>query len=193
MRVEASFGNKSEELEKQKNNQYYGEVTSPSEHGDYDVIISAYDNYGNIAVAERQIEVTQWKDPKINWQPSDPVNYTDYNRIKNNLEYLWERGNQLFRPFSIVDMGEDKKSYKEYTYADEWNAFENNLDTINRNTANKNYGQKKRFFDNGQFINWEELNRLESAIMSIKNIMDRLESGLPRLAVRFGNVKGVKV
>ena len=83
-----------------------------------------------------------WITPKTNWISTDRFNIADYNRIKNNLEYLHE------------------------------------------------YAQ--RFYDNGPFIQFGELNRIESAVLKIYELLGRQEAGLSKLSFRLGNAKGVK-
>ena len=193
IRVNATLDKNTVQLSNESLERYRGDVQAPKIHGDYNLSISAYDDAGNVAISDNPIEVTQWHTPKVNWRPTDPVNYTDYNRIKNNLEYLHERACALFKLFEIKDMGEDKAGYQDYTYADEWNLFEENLDTINQNIFTRDYGERQYFFDNNPFIMWDELNRIENAILEMRGSMDRHEAGLPKLAIRLGDYKGVKV
>lgn len=134
-----------------------------------------------------------WLTPKTNWIITDRFNIQDYNRIKGNLEYLHERAERLHHKFSIRNMGSDKADYSVFFYADEFNLFEENLDIINQSVFMKNYGQSQSFFDNGPFIRWDELNRIESAVLEMNSILDRQEAGLKRLAFRLGNMKGVAV
>ena len=137
--------------------------------------------------------VMSWTDPKTDWVDTDRFNIQDYNRIKGNLEYLHEKAEKLHRKFQIHDMGEDKADYSVYFYADEFNLFEKNLDIINQSVFMNNYGSLQTFFDNGPFIRWDELNRIESAMLSMYSILDRQEAGLRRIAFRLGNMKGVSV
>lgn len=134
-----------------------------------------------------------WTDPKTDWVDTDRFNIQDYNRIKGNLEYLHEKAEKLHHKFQIHDMGEDKADYSVFFYADEFNLFEKNLDIINQSVFMNNYGSLQTFFDNGPFIRWDELNRIESAILSMYSILDRQEAGLRRIAFRLGNMKGVSV
>lgn len=173
---------------------YSGELTAPDESGEYVVSISAYDDAGNIAVFNDTIvEVTLWKEPKTNWLPTDRFNFVDYNRIKNNLVHLHEKANQLWKSFSMEDMGEDILSYEAMWDFERFNQFERNLDVINQNIFTKDYGYQQVFVGNGKFITYDELNRIESAILSMKIILDNQEAGLRRLMIRLGNWKGVKV
>lgn len=137
--------------------------------------------------------VMSWQQPKTDWTALDLFNIEDYNRIKGNLEYLHEKAQKLYREFSAEDMGEEKADYSAYFYADEFNAFESNLDTINKNVFAQEIGEKQTFFDNGPFIDWEELNRIESASLIIYRMLNRQEPALRRLSFRLGNLKGVSV
>lgn len=134
-----------------------------------------------------------WQQPKTDWMADDRFNIDDYNRIKENLEYLHEKAQNLYHIFQVEDLGANKADYSEYFYADEFNAFESNLDTINNNIFSQGIGVKQTFFDNGPFIDWEELNRIESASLTIYNILNRQECVLHRLSFRLGNMKGVAV
>ena len=134
-----------------------------------------------------------WSTPKTNWESTDRFNISDYNRIKNNLEYLHEFANTLYLSFSIADMGENKESYADFFYADEFNLFEDNLKVINQTVFTQDIGYAQRFYDNGQFIKYDELNRIESAILSIYEMLNRQKAGLKVLSFRLGDMKGVRV
>ena len=40
-----------------------------------------------------------WQEPKTDWTVNDYFNYTDYNRIKNNIAYLREQALKLYINF----------------------------------------------------------------------------------------------
>ena len=127
-----------------------------------------------------------WIEPKTDWTSQDTFNFSDYNRIKNNIAYLRERAVKLVKPFEIQDMGDDMTSYAELFDASKFNTIEQNLETINNNAYLKDYGTKQTFYDNGVFIAYAELNRIESATLDIYNMLGRQEIGLRRLAFRLG-------
>lgn len=134
-----------------------------------------------------------WLEPKTNWdKDTDRFEAEDYNRIKGNLNYLHERAQELYRKFEIEDMGSDKEKGPSFFYADEFNAFEQNLETINQIVFTQNYGESQAFYENGPFIDYAELNRIESAIFSMFDILNRQELGLIKLSFRLGNMKGIK-
>lgn len=134
-----------------------------------------------------------WQTPKTNWKSTDRMNMSDYNRIKNNIEHLGVIGNEIYHSFTLMDMGENKTDYSGYWRASEFNLFEANLETIKNNFPAADIGERKTFFDNGPFIDWQELNRIESALLNYYNVSVLQKETIPRLAVRLGNVKGVKV
>lgn len=135
----------------------------------------------------------EWTEPKINWISTDRFNIADYNRIKNNIQWLCEKANKLNKSFSYADMGNNVATTDSYWKVECFNAFEQNLETINKNIFTKDYGVSQCFFENGPFIKWDELNRIESACLSMKDILERQEAGLSRLALRLGNKKGIYV
>lgn len=75
--------------------------------------------------------MAEWQTPKTDWMATDRFNIEDYNRIKNNLLYVWEQAQLIWGGFEIADMGEDITSYSAYWDVDVFNAFESNIDTIN--------------------------------------------------------------
>lgn len=135
----------------------------------------------------------EWIEPKTDWISTDRFNISDFNRIKNNLLWLKERAVSLYKDFEISDMGDDITSYEEYWNVEYFNAFEKNVDIINNKIYTQDFGTAQRFFENGAFIKWDELNRLENACMKMKDILDRQSAGLRRFAFRFGGMKGVNV
>lgn len=131
--------------------------------------------------------------PKTDWKKTDRFNISDYNRIKNNLKFLEKFGQELFSDFSINDMGNDKTDYTGYWKPREFNLFEENLDIIVKNYPPYDAGTRKTFFENAPFIDYKELNRIESATLYFYKIASVHRATLPRLSVRAGNMRGVKV
>lgn len=179
---------------KESNSVYTGELTAPMDSGSYPVTVSAYDDSGNVTVNTSTVaEVTLWHTPKTNWKATDRFNYVDYNRIKNNLTYLYELAQEVYKQFSIVDMGADIEDYTGWFTAADFNAFESNLETINKNIFTQDYGVSQRFFDNGQFIKWDELNRIESATLQMNDLLDRQKAALQKLPFRLGAFREVRI
>lgn len=135
-----------------------------------------------------------WETPKTNWQGyvdnngnyiGDRFNASDFNRIKNNLEYLRDLAIKLYDSFSIVSLGADKTP-ADYFYADEINALEENLNTINKNTLNMSYGTSPVYNDNGNTMDFIELNRLEGAILDLYDKLTNKSNGRRMFTWNFG-------
>lgn len=135
-----------------------------------------------------------WETPKTNWQGyvdnngnyiGDRFNAGDFNRIKNNLEYLKELAIKLYDSFSIVSLGADKTP-ADYFYADEINTLEENLNTINKNTLNMSYGTSPVYNDNGNTMDFIELNRLEGAILDLYDKLTNKSNGRRMFTWNFG-------
>lgn len=132
-----------------------------------------------------------WTEPKTDWTSTDAVNIEDYNRIKGNINYLKEKATLLTGPVTdFAEMGVDK-TYTDYYYADEFNAFEQNLEKINNAVYPQDIGTTQRFFDNGAFISADEMNRLESACVAIKDVLDRIDKR--HIPFRLGAYRDIRI
>ena len=132
-----------------------------------------------------------WNEPKTDWRSGDAVIWTDYNRIKNNIEYLKQRAESLCGPVSgYQNMGIDK-TYTDFYYADEFNAFENNIAQINSVVYPQDIGTKQTFYDNGAFISSVEMNRLETACQLVKNALDSIKPR--RIPFKLGAYKDIRI
>lgn len=134
-----------------------------------------------------------WVEPKTDWISTDRFNISDFNRIRNNLLWLQEKAKKLYKNFEITDMGEEITSFESYWNVAYFNAFENNVETINQTIYTQDFGISQKFFENAPFIKWDELNRIENACLKMKDVLDRQEAGLRRLEFRLGGMKGVNV
>lgn len=139
-----------------------------------------------------------WQTPKTNWYGAisadgiyegDRFNAADFNRIKNNLEYLRDLAVKLYDEFSIVSLGADRTP-ADYFYADEINQMEENLSTINQQTINRAYGSAPTYTANGKIMDYAELNRLESAILDLYNRLTNQYNGRRKFTWNFGMKEG---
>lgn len=140
-----------------------------------------------------------WVKPKTDWHGSvdeagvysgDRFNAVDFNRIKNNLAYLRELALTMYDKFDIVSLGNDRTP-KDYFYADEINKLEQNLVTINNKTLRRSYGAAPNYTDNGNTMDFVELNRLESAILDLYNRLTNQSEGRRMFKWNFGMKGGV--
>lgn len=192
-KVTAGIAEETTQLQNTEDDIYSGSLEAPAEGGEYSLEVTAYDDSGNVSVISSEIEVSIWHTPKTDWKSTDRFNFVDYNRIKNNLLWLHEKVSELYSPFEIEDMGMDITDYLSYWKVQYFNAWEKNLDIINNHMFTKDYGTAQRFFENGPFIQWTELNRIESAILNMRDILERQEAGIRRLSFRFGAFKEVQI
>lgn len=135
-----------------------------------------------------------WLEPKTDWYgrvndsgeyEGDRFNKDDYNRIKNNLIYLRDIAIEVWEEFDIKYVSEDK-NYSDYFYADEINRLEDNLETISSKTIQKDYGQAPIYSDNSPTMDFNELNRLESAILDLYDRINNAYEGRRMFTWNFG-------
>ena len=110
---------------------------------------------------------------------------SDYNRIKENIEFLKELAYTLYFPFPLEDMGEDKAE-EEYPYADEINRIADNLELLAAGSYHVDVGPKTVYEENGPYIAYEDLNRIESATLQLYENMNRIKAAKGRLSFRLG-------
>lgn len=134
-----------------------------------------------------------WIEPKINWVSTDRFNLEDFNRIRNNILWLHDRAIKFCGVFEIESMGEAVTSEADGIKVYYINAFENNVEIINKNMTNANYGNKKTFMPNVVAIDWKELNRIEKAIFYMKDIIDSQAEIIRNIPFRLGAYKEVRI
>lgn len=135
-----------------------------------------------------------WVTPKTDWNGlttedgiyiGDRFNAVDFNRIKNNLEYLREIAVKMYDDFTIPSLGEDRTP-SDYFYADEINQLEENLNIVNNHTLQRSYGSAPTYVDNGNTMDFVELNRLEGAILDLYNRLRNELEGRRMFTWNFG-------
>ena len=107
-----------------------------------------------------------WITPKTDWVATDKIKASDYNRIASNLLYLVQLGNKVGYPISQQTLDTNKQYYN-FPLDSVWNAVENSLDDINSSTFSFDVGETKTYQVNQSYIDYNELNRLESATLKI--------------------------
>ena len=140
-----------------------------------------------------------WTTPKTDWYGTtdadgvyigDRFNAADFNRIKNNLDFLRDLAIKLYDEFSLVSLGQDRVP-GDYFYADEINQLEENLVTLNANTLQRNYGAAPVYNANGNTIDFTELNRLEGAILDLYDRLNNQSEGRRMFTWNFGMKGGL--
>lgn len=136
--------------------------------------------------------MTEWIEPKTDWTSNDYVNTVDYNRIIGNIAYLKAYLDGLFADLTNVSLGEEK-AVESLIYAREINAIEVALETLNLETYKFDIGERKEYMANRRTLDFNELNRIECAILLLYQTMVIHKENLPRLAFTLGGQKGIKV
>lgn len=139
-----------------------------------------------------------WSTPKTDWHGAtvdgvytgDRFNAVDFNRIKNNLEYLRALAIKMYEEFSIHSLGSDRTP-KDFFYADEINKLEENLTTINSKSLKRSYGVAPTYVDNGNVMDFKELNRLEGAILDLYDRLTNEYEGRRMFTWNFGMKGGL--
>lgn len=145
-----------------------------------------------------------WITPKTDWKVEydssglfigDFFNVEDYNRIKNNLVFLRDLSADFIGVVPVIPVGVDKHYPingspdfdNDNFFADEINMIEDGLNTLDELMPFVDFGEKKTYYDNGQFIDYQELNRIESAELILYNLLTNSIAGKRRLSFRLGS------
>lgn len=101
--------------------------------------------------------------PKTDWEATDPITPTDYNRIKNNLVYINDLFNSMYPNPYTFNPGEDIGDHEFYK-ASKFNMFEDCVEHLQRSGRIYTFGERSYYEDNGRMPNYNQLNRLEKCI-----------------------------
>lgn len=143
-----------------------------------------------------------WETPKTDWAAmydesgvfiGDFFNVGDYNRIKNNLVIIRDLATQVMGNVPETPVGVDKHYPingspdfdNDNFFADEINLIEDGLAALDNVMPFVDFGQKKTYYDNGRFIDYQELNRIENAELTLYNLLNDSIAGIRRLSFRL--------
>lgn len=142
--------------------------------------------------------MTNWQTPKTDWHgerdkqgvyTGDRFNAKDFNRIHQNIQYLKEFAEKLYSDVPSIPTIRTVQ-VGDFVYADEINQIENNFKRIAKFTFNRNYGEYPVYHDNDSFIDFRELNRLESAILDVYDRLTNQYNGRRTFTWAFGTKGG---
>lgn len=142
--------------------------------------------------------MTNWQTPKTDWHgerdkqgvyTGDRFNAKDFNRIHQNIQYLKEFAEKLYSDVPSIPTIRTVQ-VGDFVYADEINQIEDNFKRIAQFTFNRNYGDCPVYHDNDSFIDFRELNRLESAILDVYDRLNNQYNGRRTFTWAFGTKGG---
>lgn len=122
--------------------------------------------------------------PKTDWKSTDKFNKEDYNRIRTNIDHLQKVLLEIERSYQSVILGDTINYYTTMFKVDDFNALENALDSLN--VLSLDIGTKMTFAPNKPFINFAELNRIESACDKLYKLLHNEYEGRLRFVKRLG-------
>lgn len=127
-----------------------------------------------------------WTQPKLNWDIGDKINVSDYNRIKNNMQYLIDLAFKLYPGFSIQLLGADK-TYSDQSYSSLWNAIERDIDAVYSHTFHyAGHQSTNTYYPNNKYLSYADLNRIESTQLRMLDYLENEKNGLRRISFRLG-------
>ena len=138
----------------------------------------------------------EWIEPKTDWDITDYFNIDDYGRIVNNIAYLKEYAKTILLNLENVDFSENivnDKTYSSMIYASEINAIEDKLEELNLKTYAINIGEKKTYYPNEKTMNYDDLNRIETACLNIFKTIGSHINEIQRFPFTLGGQKGIVI
>jgi hypothetical protein len=178
------------DIENADNDTYSSQLVAPNKSED--IAVTAIDDSGNTSTETETLYVYGgWLPPKTDWTADDYINYEDYNRWIGNLMAIYSLSIRLFPEYTISSLGGDK-NFTSMIYASEFNRIENTLETINENTMGFDIGGTKTYYDNGNTPDYEELNRIERAMLLLYNTIYYSIEAMAKLPIKLGDMKGVR-
>lgn len=138
----------------------------------------------------------EWIEPKTDWDITDYFNINDYGRIVNNIAYLKEYAKTILLNLENVEFSENivnDKTYSSMIYASEINAIEDKLEELNLKTYAINIGEKKTYYPNEKTMNYDDLNRIETACLNIFKTISSHINEIQRFPFTLGGQKGIVI
>lgn len=132
-----------------------------------------------------------WQTPKTNWQASDHYDYTTFNRIFDNLETVEAQCEMLFSFYAPA--AHTAFTALDIPYASVFNEIETRLHKVNIASYGFDIGTQQTYYSNQPVMDYAELNRVESALKRLHDENAININILPKLPIRLGNMRGVKV
>lgn len=129
-----------------------------------------------------------WQEPKTNWSGASDEFFNvqpDYQRIKGNIEYLYELSLKLFPTYTIYEL--ENVTYKSIPYVDFFNNIVYNIDLIANNSVRPlGYQTMRTYSENMSIWNYKDLNIIENNIKVLKEKLQKRYDMLNQLPVMVG-------
>ena len=133
-----------------------------------------------------------WITPKVDWTSDDYINFTDYNRICNNLNWVKDEANELgfsYPEWEVMTLATD---YSDNSYADMWNTVVDNYNLLD--DIYPSFEPIEDVFSvNGYYIAYGTLNTLERNILLLDTVLSVAKANIPRLAIILGGNNKLKI
>ena len=129
--------------------------------------------------------------PKTDWVETDYINFTDYNRICNNLNWVKDEAIELgfnYPEWAVMTLAED---YSSIPYADMFNTMISNYNQLN-DIYPVFEPIEDVFVANGYTITYGTLNTLEQTILLLDTVLSVAKANIPRLAITLGGNNKLK-
>ena len=127
-----------------------------------------------------------WITPKTDWQETDPVMLDpDYVRIRGNILHLRDMARQLYLPFPLADMADYGPAG--FSFVEFFANVDDNVDALLDNTFRPARSERARAYAaNGRVWNYDDLNRIESALLGLYTALTAQQNARQTLAFTMG-------
>ena len=129
-----------------------------------------------------------WTQPKIDWKGNKDEYFNldpDYNRIKGNIEYLYDMANQLYLSFTIPKL--ENPTIYDIPTVSFFNKTSEAITKIQEHTFRPiNYEDLRNYSPNGTAWDWIELNKMEKNLLLMQDAMRRQKDNQKRLSFKLG-------
>jgi len=129
--------------------------------------------------------------PKTDWVATDYINYSDYNRICNNLDWIKTEASTISININEWTTMTVATGYSDIPYADMFNDIVNNYNQL-ENIYYAFQPVSDVYTVNGSTITYVTLNIIEQAIELLDEVISVAHDNIPRLAITLGGNNKLK-
>lgn len=127
-----------------------------------------------------------WTEPKTDWKPADAFDLEpDYARIRGNILHLAGMARRLYPAIPLAELAE--YTIADIPGADFFSAVDGNVDALLDGCFRPfRVPRGREYAANGRVWNADDLNRIESALAALYDILRAQENTRPVLAFTMG-------